>query len=231
MIVQFTHKEHQSGHADSLRFGKKYLVLEMHIGLNPSEHYFRVVSEKGIPALFEMQQFSIASGQLDGYILLQYPKGNYVVSLQEIATSEFESQNVDGFFGCYFDSNDTTIQGLLSSVVSMASKREGIEAPLRVSPTGVDDNTGREILHDALIKYISYDMSAIDFSARFDQFFSDYYSPEQFTGDEQSSIFRLSLEVQKLFPADRPPDANNENQDNQDLYAAALIAGEALGLQ
>ena len=112
----------------------------MFINIKRARVSYRIVAGNGIPAIYEASMFTVVSGTLDGYIIrqhnVQYHSDSYfTISLQELVTSKYAEQHIDGFFGYYFDCNDDRgIQELLRAIVADASAREGIDAPDNIVP-------------------------------------------------------------------------------------------------
>ena len=86
-------------------------------------------------------------------------------------------------------------------------------------------------IKDLIEKYIAGDMSDWDFSNAIINAYSHRFTGEGITEEESSAIRRLSEVAGRYSPFEEDLKIPNAFFSPQDLYAAALIAGEELGLK
>lgn len=97
MLVKCTRSLHEQ-----LSAGKVYLVLEVYTHLDRKTIDYRLLDNNGCPAIYSADYFEIESDRVSCFSLLV--KETYLVLWPEIiAKSPLNAENIDGFWGCYFE--------------------------------------------------------------------------------------------------------------------------------
>lgn len=106
-----------------LTYGKEYLVFEIYMNFDRQTMSFRLINDKGIPSMFNSDEFNYTSLSLDNMV---YLKGNNtcVITLAEIYLLLKDSEDINIVWEEYFDNNKAIINDVNRAIMKYASEKK-----------------------------------------------------------------------------------------------------------
>ena len=108
--------------------GREYAVIEIICTKNKSQDgwriHYRIIDDDGIPAMYKVEYFEILNNDLANMVMCEKAYG-YVITHRLIADSSLEKENLNGFWGVYFETENIIAKRILEEVLHEILQEEG----------------------------------------------------------------------------------------------------------
>jgi hypothetical protein len=120
--------------------GVLYLPIEVSCNLKRKTVYVRIVDDDGCPALYDLSNFVIISGKLNGFCF-EYYDDKLFLSHHLLINTPLDKKNIDGFWGVFFeDTTQLAVKALqiVRSAVEDLARIENVPPPhVRLTPNNL----------------------------------------------------------------------------------------------
>ena len=131
MTVKCTKKYKNNAKKDYITIGKEYYVIEIIYTRNTDNGdykiNYRIMDNNGVPAMYKVEFFEIIDSGLSDMVMCKKAYG-YVITHKIIADSSLEREDVNGFWGVYFETENIIAKRILEEVIHKSCKNDNTVA-------------------------------------------------------------------------------------------------------
>lgn len=113
---------------EQLSTGQTYLVIEVYANFLTKVVSYRIIDNDGVPAIYPSRYFEIISNAVDGFGL-SVKEDVLLLSPVAIISSKLNEENIDGFWGCYYEDSRKWVQAKETLQLALAeiSAKENLD--------------------------------------------------------------------------------------------------------